>query len=95
MTGIRREIAAIDPNLALFDVRTLDEFFDITKSYMRVALNIYGGIGVFGLVLAAIGLAGVTGYAVARGARRSGSVWRSGRARDRSCGWCCAKARRW
>jgi predicted permease len=66
MTGIRREIAAIDPNLALFDVRTLDEFFDITKSYMRVALNIYGGIGMFGLVLAAIGLAGVTGYAVAR-----------------------------
>ncbi len=28
--------------------------------------NTYGGIGVFGLVLAAIGLAGVTAYAVAR-----------------------------
>jgi len=33
---------------------------------MRVALDTYGGIGVFGLVLAAIGLAGVTAYAVAR-----------------------------
>ncbi len=66
MSGIRREFAAIDPNLALFDVRTLDEYFDITKSYMRVALNLYGGIGVFGLILAAIGLAGVTAYSVAR-----------------------------
>ena len=33
---------------------------------MRLALDMYGGIGVFGLVLAAIGLAGVTAYAVAR-----------------------------
>jgi predicted permease len=66
MSGIRREIAAIDPNLAIFDVRTLDEYFDISKSYMRIALNIYGGIGIFGLILAAIGLAGVTGYSVVR-----------------------------
>ncbi len=66
MNGIRHEIASIDPNLAVFNVQTLDEFFDISKSYMRIALNIYGGIGVFGLVLAAIGLAGVTAYAVAR-----------------------------
>ena len=29
-------------------------------------MDTYGGIGLFGLVLAAIGLAGVTGYAVAR-----------------------------
>jgi predicted permease len=66
MSGIRREFASIDPNLALFDVRTLDEYFDISKSYMRVASNLYGGIGVFGLILAAIGLAGVTAYSVAR-----------------------------
>jgi len=66
MSGIRHEIASIDPNLAVFNVQTLDEFFDISKSYMRIALNIYGGIGVFGLILAAIGLAGVTAYSVVR-----------------------------
>lgn len=66
MSGVRREIAAIDPNLAIFDVQTLEEFVELSKSYMRIALNMYGGIGAFGLILAAIGLAGVTAYAVVR-----------------------------
>ncbi|MGD0619913.1 MAG: FtsX-like permease family protein, partial [Bryobacteraceae bacterium] len=64
--GVRREIASIDPNLNVFDVRTLSEHLELSRAYMRVALDTYGGIGVFGLVLAAIGLAGVTAYAVAR-----------------------------
>ncbi len=66
LSGIRHEIASIDPNLAVFNVRTLGEYLDMSKAYMRIAMNMYGGIGVFGLVLAAIGLAGVTAYAVAR-----------------------------
>jgi predicted permease len=66
LLGIRREIASIDPNLAVFNVRTLGEHLEISRSAMRLALDIYGGIGVFGLLLAAIGLAGVTAYAVAR-----------------------------
>jgi len=33
---------------------------------MRSALRTFGGIGLFGLILSAIGLAGVTGYAVAQ-----------------------------
>jgi ABC-type antimicrobial peptide transport system permease subunit len=64
--GIRREIASIDPNLGIFDVRTLAEHLELSRAYMRVALDTYGGMGVFGLILAAIGLAGVTAYAVAR-----------------------------
>jgi predicted permease len=64
--GIRREIASMDPNLNVFDVRTLAEHLELSRAYMRLALDTYGGIGVFGLVLAAIGLAGVTAYAVAR-----------------------------
>lgn len=47
-------------------MRTLAEYQELSRSYMRLALDTYGGIGVFGLVLAAIGLAGVTAYAVAR-----------------------------
>jgi ABC-type antimicrobial peptide transport system permease subunit len=66
MSGVRHEIASIDPNLAVFNVQTLDEFFDISKSYIRIAVETYGGIGVFGLILAAIGLAGITAYSVVR-----------------------------
>jgi predicted permease len=66
LEGVRRQIAAVDPNLAVFDVQTLAEHLEISRSYLRLAADIFGGIGVFGLLLAAIGLAGVTAYAVAR-----------------------------
>jgi macrolide transport system ATP-binding/permease protein len=66
LAGIRRELASMDPNLAVFDVRTLAEYLERSRAFMRLALDMYGGIGLFGLVLAAIGLAGVTAYAVAR-----------------------------
>lgn len=64
--AIRREIASLDPNLGIFGVRTLAEHLQLSRSYMRSALDMYVGMGAFGLVLAAIGLAGVTAYAVAR-----------------------------
>jgi predicted permease len=66
MDGVRREIGAIDPNLAIFNLRTLAEEVDQTTSYLRLTSVIYGGIGGFGLILSAIGLAGVTAYSVAR-----------------------------
>jgi predicted permease len=70
--GVRRLIAAMDPNLAVFNVRTLAEYLEISRAAMRLALDVYGAIGVFGLVLSAIGLAGVTAYAVARRRREIG-----------------------
>jgi putative ABC transport system permease protein len=66
LSGIRREIAFLDPNLTIFNVRTLSDFLELSRSSERFSVNTYGGIGVFGLVLAAIGLAGVTAYAVAQ-----------------------------
>ena len=66
LSGIRREIASIDPNLTLSNVRTLSEYLELSRSSQRFAVSTYGGIGVFGLVLAAVGLAGVTAYAVAQ-----------------------------
>ncbi|MGA2601927.1 MAG: ABC transporter permease [Bryobacteraceae bacterium] len=66
LRGVQREIASIDPNLSVFNVRTLANYMEISRAEMRLALDTYGGIGAFGLVLAAIGLAGVTAYAVAR-----------------------------
>jgi len=66
LRGIQREIASIDPNLAVFNVQTLNDYLELNRTYMRIGLDMYGAIGMFGLVLAAIGLAGVTAYAVAR-----------------------------
>jgi macrolide transport system ATP-binding/permease protein len=52
--GVRTVVASMDPNLELI------------RGQMRVALRLFGGIGLFGLILSAVGLAGVTGYAVAQ-----------------------------
>lgn len=66
LSSIRREIASIDPNLTLFNVHTLSEYLALNRAAQRFSINTYAGMGVFGLVLAAIGLAGVTAYAVAQ-----------------------------
>jgi macrolide transport system ATP-binding/permease protein len=66
LTGIRNEIAFLDPNLHPFDVQTLSSYLDRSRAALRFSLQTYGGIGLFGMVLAAIGLAGVTAYAVAQ-----------------------------
>ncbi len=72
LSGIRSVFASIDPNLTLFDVQTLGEYLELSRAVMRSALRTYGGIGLFGLVLSAVGLAGVTGYAVAQRRREIG-----------------------
>jgi macrolide transport system ATP-binding/permease protein len=64
--GVRSVVATMDPNLTLFNAQTLSEYLELIRSAMRSALRMFGGIGVFGLVLSAIGLAGVTGCAVAQ-----------------------------
>jgi macrolide transport system ATP-binding/permease protein len=64
--GVRSAVASMDPNLTLFNVQTLSEYLELIRSAIRSALRTLGGIGVFGLVLSAIGLAGVTGCAVAQ-----------------------------
>ncbi len=66
LSGIRNEIASIDLNLNIFDVQTLSDYLDRSRSSTRFSIQTYGGIGVFGLVLAAIGLAGITTYGVAQ-----------------------------
>jgi predicted permease len=70
--AVRTELAAIDPHLTVFHTRTMSEQIADMNSIIQLSSTFYGGIGVFGLILASIGLAGVTAYAVARRSKEIG-----------------------
>jgi len=72
LASVRAEIASLDPSLTLFNVSTLSDYLYLSRSELRLAIRVYGGIGIFGLVLAAIGLAGVTAYEVAQRSKEIG-----------------------
>lgn len=72
ITAIRREIEAVDANLTPFNARTMAEQIDGIMFSVRMAATTYGFIGIFGLILASVGLAGVTAYSVARRGREIG-----------------------
>jgi predicted permease len=68
----REAIAALDPELTVFQVRSIGEMVRQMLYLFELTMVMYGGIGLFGLVLAATGLAGVTAYAVARRSKEIG-----------------------
>src|SRR5215467_4329279 len=64
--AVRLELDSIDSHLTVFNTRTMSEQLGQMSTLIQLSSTFYGGIGVFGLILASIGLAGVTAYAVAR-----------------------------
>ena len=66
LSAVRREISAMDSRLTPFNSRSMTEQIAQFMSSLRSASWTYGVIGMFGLVLASVGLAGVTAYAVAQ-----------------------------
>ncbi len=69
---IRELLAAIDPRMPVVSVQTLDDQGGPVQTQLRVAASVSGGVGVIGLLLASIGLYGVTAYSVTRRTREIG-----------------------
>ena len=61
---IRAQIAAIDPKLTTFNAKTMPDWIEQLLFIVKIGLWSYGLMGAFGLVLASVGLAGVTAYSV-------------------------------
>jgi predicted permease len=63
---IRRAVSDVDPNFTLLSVQTLQEQVDGRFDQQRVVAQMTGLFGILALILAAIGLYGVTAYSVAK-----------------------------
>ena len=66
LSAVRREISTMDPNVTPFNARSMMEQIAQFMSALKGASWTYGMIGAFGLILASVGLAGVTAYSVAQ-----------------------------
>jgi putative ABC transport system permease protein len=70
---LRETIRSIDPNMPVFGVRTMEDFY-VSRAVHTTNLIVgsVGGMGVMGLVLAMVGLYGLVSYTVSRRTREIG-----------------------
>ncbi len=63
---LTQTLAEIDPNLTMTSVRTMQEQIDLSFDQERAVASLAGLFGIVALLLAAVGLYGVTAYTVAQ-----------------------------
>jgi len=63
---IRREVHKLDPNLPIFDARSLTEHMRLPLFPARVAAAMFGSFGSLAMALAALGVFGVVSFSISR-----------------------------
>ncbi|MBZ5593651.1 MAG: ABC transporter permease [Acidobacteriia bacterium] len=64
--AVRAQVAALDPNLAVFGIETMQEHVNKSLLVPKLSAVLLGVFGAVGLVLATVGLYGVLSYSVRR-----------------------------
>jgi predicted permease len=70
--AVREQIAALDPNMAVFNTETMQDHVDKSLLLPRISALLLGVFGAVGLTLASIGLYGLMSYSVRRRTREIG-----------------------